>query len=506
MLQTDTQVSWQDYLAIVVRRRWFFTIPCVAIIAISMLVALFLPKIYRAETIMLVQDQNVVNPLIQGLAVSTPVTERLRILREELLGWTSLSRLVTQLTLDRQTKNPVVFEKLIKRLQRDINVRMHGQDLIVISYEDRDPKLSQTLVNTITNIYMERNTESQKAESTTAISFIEKEMTVYKEKLEDSERALREFKELYVMQMPVATQLNKEIIDLEVSLAQLLVENTEAHPTVIHIRRRIEDLTRKRNEDIKQVIAAAMAKGHDPVFYQDLAKALDEPAQVPVKDPTIRAAREAYQAWVNRLDSPMNPAGTAGGSTTTVQVKNQDGQSRGALEIVGASGTAAALSLGPREDQELSRLNRDYGVQSETYRQMQQRLERAKITQRLGESDEGTKFKILEPARLPLRPVWPNMWKVFFFSLLLGIFVGAGAAFVAEYLDQSFQSAEEMETALGLPVIGSISTIVTELDIAAKRQRRKHWVSLEKNVNRLKTYVVQPVWNRVDRLLVRWGL
>jgi hypothetical protein len=164
------------------------------------------------------------------------------------------------------------------------------------------------------------------------------------------------------------------------------------------------------------------------------------------------------------------------------------------------------LSLSPREEQELARLTRDYKVHAKTYQQMQERLERARTTQRLEESESGMKFKVLEPARLPLRPARPNFVKIFIFSLFLGMFVGAGAAFLAEYLDQSFQSAEDVQTSLELPVIGSISTIVTEDDLEARRRHRKGWVTFKNQLHLVRTYVLNPIWARVDRVMVRWGL
>ena len=513
MYQSETRVGWQDYLAIILRRRWFFVVPCAVVVALSLIVGMILPKVYRAETILMIQDQQVINPLIEGLAVSTPVGERLRTLREEILSWTSLSRLARELKLDKDATSPLAFEKMIKRLQSTIDVRMRGLDLVTVSYEDHDPVLSQMLVNTITTIYMQRNQESETAETGTAIQFIESEMAVYKKKLEDAEHALRDFKELYVMQMPVANQINEEVVNLEVQLAQLLVENTDAHPTVIQVRRHVDDLKKKRNEEIRRVIVAALAKGSDPRIYEDMAHALDEPAGGPDdKDPALRSAKEAYRAWVERLDSSL-----AGGQAAPTQVQivtSQGGGAAGGAGSVGVIGTGnASISLGPREEQELARLTRDYNVYSETYQHMQQRLERAKVTQRLGESDEGSKFKVLEPARLPLRPARPDLAKIFIFSLLLGIFLGAGVAFVAEYLDQSFQNAEDLQAAIELPVLGSISTIVTEQDVVERKQRRDEWLSLPKNRDRAKQIwdwvrasVVTPAWGVVDRALVRWGL
>ena len=505
MIASDTHITWHDYLAVVIRRRWYFIIPCAVIVSITMTVGAFLPKIYRAETILLLEDPKIMNPLIQGMAVASPVESRMRIVQEELLGWTSLSRLVHELGLVQGASSPEVFEGVVKKLQKDIVVTMRGANLISLAYINPSAELAQRVLNTVTNIYIQRSVESQTAEAQTAITFIESEIEVYRKKLEESERLLREFKELHGTEMPVASQLNHQIIALEVQLAQLLVENTEEHPTIVQLRRQIHELKQKRNEEIRKVITAAVAKGRNPELYQDLLKAVETPSIDPTKlDPAARAAREAYQAWVDRMEN----------ATVTVTAPSQQvpfasseaGQPAQAPGSGPMESGALALSLGPREEQELARLTRDYEIHRNTYLEMKQRLERAKITQRLGESNEGTKFKVIEPARLPLHPAFPNLLLFFFGSLMGGLMAGTGVAFIAEYLDDSFQTAEDLQVALELPVLGSISTIVTEADVSARRRRQMSWVSYRDQWQRFKTYVVQPVVSRVDRLLLRLGL
>lgn len=501
MISADAQIGWQDYLAVVLRRRWHFSIPCAVIVAGGLILGLFMPRIYQAETIILVQEPNIMNPLIQGLAVTTPVGARLGTLREEILSWTSLSRLVHELSLDARLNNPVAFEKAIKRLQQEIQVQMRGRDLIRISYEHEDPKLAQQLVNTVSTIFLDRNVAAQSAETGGAIGFLDRELAVYQGKLEDSERALREFRELYATQMPVAVELNNQIVQLEIQLANLLIENTEQHPAVVEVKRRLHDLKVKRNAEIKRFIASSVAKGHDAALFKDLVQALDhsQPQQA-ASNPKIRMAQQAYAAWVERLDNPSQLPQPAG---PQVQVVTEGETGAARLEVIGAGPTS--ISLAPWQEQELARLTRDYQVNASTYQHLKQRLEQANLTQRLGESDEGLKFKVLEPARLPLKPVKPNMIKVLFFALLLGVFVGAGVAFAAEYLDQSFQSAEEVQVALAAPVLGSISTIVTEEDIERRRARMKAWLSVQRWRTTLEQGV-RPIWQRIDRLLLDWGL
>ena len=504
MSQMPAQIGWQDYLAIILRRRWYFLLPCVGIVALALLVGFVMPRVYRAETVILAQEPNIMNPLINGLAVSTPVGERLRTLREEILGWTSLSRLVHELKLDRRTKNPVAFERRIKDLQQQIEVNLRGRDLIRISYEDTDPKLAQQVVNTISTIFLERNLASQASETDTAINFLNHELDGYKKKLEDSERTLRDFKELYATDMPVATELNAQIVQLQVQLAQLLIENTEEHPTVIETRRRVQELKERRNAEVKRFIATAVARGQDPGLSQDVLRVLDAPSTQTSTDPKVRMAQEAYQAWVNRLDHPV-PATSGGAPQIAVIGQGEQGPR---VEVVGAG--PDTITMAPWQEQELKRLTRDYDVNASTYQHLQQRFEQAKITQRLGESDEGLKFKVLEPARLPLKPVKPNLIKISAFAFLLGLIVGVGTAFTAEYLDQSFQAAEDAQAVLGIPVLGSISTIVTEQDLANRRERMRSWLSVQERLAFLRERVGVPMRQalgaRLDAFLVRWKL
>lgn len=499
---SEPQVSWQDYLAIIIRRRRYVIVPCVAVVVIAMAVGFSLPKIYRAETILLMQDPKIMNPLIQGMAVASPVEQRMRIVQEELLGWTSLSRLVHELGLDREAKSPAAFEALIRKLRSDIVVLVGGS-LIRLAYQSPSPELAQRVLNTVSRIYIQRNVEAQTAEAETAIRFLESEMAVYKTKLEEAERVLREFKELYAMEMPVATQLNSQIIGLQVQLAHLLVENTEQHPLVVQVRRQIQELKQTRNEEIKRVIAAAIAKGGNLDIYEGLAKAIAAPADAPA-DPAVQAAKDVYETWVDRMEISVK---TGQAQTALAAPPAPADQEAGTEAPAGIGGGDIMLSvtLGPRQEQELARLKRDYDSHRKTYYEMQSRLERARITQRLGESDEGTKFKIIEPARLPLKPFSPNLWLFFWGSLAGGLFLGACAAFAAEYLDQSFQSSEDVQAALALPVVGSISTIVTTGDVAARRKGLRAWMSGRAELERLRAYW-KPLQSRIDRALLRWGL
>ena len=85
-----------DYLKIVFRRKWLLILPVVIGIIGGLTAGNVLPKIYEASALVLVEEGKVINPLIQGIAVSTSVAQRLSMLREQILGWDRVMQLIKE--------------------------------------------------------------------------------------------------------------------------------------------------------------------------------------------------------------------------------------------------------------------------------------------------------------------------------------------------------------------------------------------------------------------------
>ncbi len=116
---------------------------------------------------------------------------------------------------------------------------------------------------------------------------------------------------------------------------------------------------------------------------------------------------------------------------------------------------------------------RDVDVNTQIYNMLLQRLETARITQRLQASKEGTKYTILDPPRVPLQPFSPNKFMVGFIGLFLGGLGGAGLVVLRELLDKSFLDVEEAKEYLGVPLLGAISKINTLETLRQERQRQR---------------------------------
>jgi capsular polysaccharide biosynthesis protein len=122
-----------------------------------------------------------------------------------------------------------------------------------------------------------------------------------------------------------------------------------------------------------------------------------------------------------------------------------------------------------------SAMARDMRVNEQIYNMLLQRLETAKITQRLEASKQGTKYNVVDPARMPLRPVKPKEL-MFLIGLFLGAAAGVGLIFAREFMDQSYLDIEDAKLGLALPILGAISRITTHEEIAKERNKQTMWI------------------------------
>jgi polysaccharide chain length determinant protein (PEP-CTERM system associated) len=125
----------------------------------------------------------------------------------------------------------------------------------------------------------------------------------------------------------------------------------------------------------------------------------------------------------------------------------------------------------PRRDLEFQELSRDYDSTRELYRTLLKRYEEAQLSESLEQRQKGEQFRILEPAVYPLEPVSPNRRRFLLLGFALSIGVSAGLVLLAEKLDTSFHTIDDLREFTPVPVLVSISRIVTENDVHRRRRR-----------------------------------
>jgi capsular polysaccharide biosynthesis protein len=96
----------------------------------------------------------------------------------------------------------------------------------------------------------------------------------------------------------------------------------------------------------------------------------------------------------------------------------------------------------------------------------------ASVSQGLEKEQKGERFTLIDPARLPEKPLKPNRLAIMLIGLVLGVGAGIGFAALREFSDDAVHNPDQLELATKFPVLAGIPPIVTRADIVRKRWKR----------------------------------
>jgi capsular polysaccharide biosynthesis protein len=120
----------------------------------------------------------------------------------------------------------------------------------------------------------------------------------------------------------------------------------------------------------------------------------------------------------------------------------------------------------PRREQEILELTRDNQELSENYAQLLAKKFDAEMASRLEQQHGGRQFRILDPASMPERPIFPDHNLFALVGVIAGLLLGAGLAIAVDLLDPTLKYGDETAALLGLPLLAVIPFL------APKAQRR----------------------------------
>ena len=86
----------------------------------------------------------------------------------------------------------------------------------------------------------------------------------------------------------------------------------------------------------------------------------------------------------------------------------------------------------PRREQELLTIKRDYENIKASYSSLLNRKLEADIGVNMEKKQKGEQFQVIDVARLPEKPVSPNLPKLFMITVVAGLGLGAGCIFLLE--------------------------------------------------------------------------
>ncbi|MDA3789509.1 MAG: protein GumC, partial [Desulfobacula sp.] len=372
-----------------------------------------------------------------------------------------------------------------------------------ISYTGDNPQKVMQVANTLASYFMDENLKVREAQAMGTSDFLESELEKTRKRLEGREQTLSAYKVKYLGGLPSELNSNLSTLDrlekkhaarnailreakksltiLETQIAEtkemasqtsddpfggfafeeesfagsenenklshvrkqhdnLLLKYTEKHPDVAKLKKIIEKLEKIVEEETKEKIPEDDSQ--DMGMIDDFAARQQEMQEMQLTQ--IKNEIKKTQSDIFRIENQMK-----------AYQKRVDDTPKRALEM--------------------QSLKRDYSNIRGVFNSLLNRKLEAELSVNMEKKQKGEQFRILDHARLPQKPISPNVKNFFTLSVITGLGIGGGILVLWELLCFSIiRREDQIEKELGLTILATIPRLAKPYD---KIKQRIAWIA-----------------------------
>ena len=453
------QRSLSDYLLIIRERIWWIIVIFVMVQLLTTLVVLKQTQLYKSvstvevkrEADRVVQFEQVdnqdmrgtedfntqvgileSNSIIEQVGTRLKGDERDRFLQPYLKGKDPTDVSVAQILFENRKVIP-------KRLTR----------IIAIEYVHPDPELAAKIANLFVDEFIGYNQRKQLETSLKAVEDLGIRADQQRNKLSELEFKLQEYREKH----NTVSFDERSVVENE-KLRVLNLKTAEAEAFLYEVESRWRLIEQYRNEG-KDLTGLSFISNSPIVqkLISDVSTVKVEIASLSKKyrdkHPTMIGAMRTYEEVEGELLGAVQ--------SEVDKVYSDLLQARKRFEEATASvDNQESLLLG------IDRLSVDYETiqrEAEVNRVMYQTLVARMRETNISSSLDNANARVLDRASMAMDPYWPNYMLFFAAGILGGGILGVGVAFVVAFLDDRVKSAYDIESVVGVPLLGIISEV-----------------------------------------------
>ncbi len=466
---------------VILQHRWRFVLPAFLVMALVLLSSLFLPRKYQATAHF---ERRNAPELIEAIrsGASESYIDPMQSLNKEIAGSHAIAQVIQDLRprLEKvgyiksesdflQLRSKVKQQLLVNREYAD-NTRIQLKLELILD----DPNIAALIVNGLVDRYINTTRSAMVDRAHSSISYFDGLIAEHRTELEKKQQELGEFEQEHALLLPeqpfsIQTQLGEtqeELGRLTTDLEGLEIRRRTLRDAIAQEPTTTPSVVRGPNPE-RVRLTLKMEKLQENIREHITTMRMTE------QHPEVMALRDQEKELQAKIDATDEHIVTA--------TENHPNPKRAELELrlTGANAERDALNeqitLRREKIAELTAMSADMlpvrakhrklvaGVDTsqkdvDYYQNMRRRAENY-LTPETG--DRGVQLEFIRRAEALRHPVSPNLVQVILVAGFLGVAAGALSVFLAHRTDESFRNARQLSEATTIPLLGSVSELIT---------------------------------------------
>ena len=472
-----------DLLQIVRRRRWWIAAPALSVFLLAAVVAFSLPKVYRSTSTILIEAQEIPHEYVAA-NITSYADQRLQSINQRIMGTTKLLEIINRFNLYADLKGNGAIEDIVEKMRKDIKFATISADVVdprtgrpaqatiafSVSYQGEVPAVVHQVANELTSIYLDENLKAREKQSLETTRFMEDEMKSGQEKLAQVEAKIAGYKQQHVTSLPELSQVNLQGLDMverdigamKDQLRTLNEKEGYLQTELTSIPSETVSQERANLKELRTLLVDLRSRFSDE--YPDVKKTKAAIADLEKHLNTKGAVPQAV---------PDNPAYVTLSSQLTGTRAEIESVKRQLSELYKKRDLyRGRIEATPRVEEGYRNLAVERNNLQAKYDDLTKKSMDANVAHGLEKGQLGERFSVIDAARLPEKPVSPNIPAILLIGLILGCGSGVGLAALTESGDQSVRSTEALAKVTSFAVLAGIPEIVTLRDRVRRKRRR----------------------------------
>lgn len=476
---------------VILQHRWRFVLPAFAVTAAVLFVSLFLPRKYEAVAYF----ERSIDPVMLDVlrrGASDSYIDPMAALTEEITGSHPIAQVINELepklresgyvsndTELRELRNSVSQQLIVRREYADkarVNLRIE----LVLD----DPYISAMIVNELVDRYMRTTRDAMLERTSRSTAYYENEIKERRKELEARQNELGQFEQKHAMLLPDQPySVQAQLLQAQEQLAMLMT-NLEG----LDIQRR--SLTDALKEEPETLPSIVHGKNPERIrletkleTLQDKIREYTTTMRMTEQHPEVVALRKQQTDLEAKIDSTQ--------TNVVTSTEEHPNPKRSELELALTSANAERdalkqqISLRHKKIDELSAksaeilpVRAEHNKLVNAVNEAQKNIDGVQASRRQlilfltpETADRGVQMEFVRRAEPVSIPVSPNLLQVIIVAGFLGISSGALSVFIAYRNDESYRNARQLAGTTTIPVLGSVSELITRQHRRMRRIR-----------------------------------